>query len=77
MMDNYYKTQEEEMKRFENFRKVLGEYLGYIDKPCCNCGRYRVQKFSSGALVCEKCCVDQKTKEGYRNEYGTYLEIMF
>ena len=71
------KNIQEELDRIENFNKILGEYLGYIGEPCCNCGRYRVQKFSSGALVCEKCCTDQNTKLGYENEYGTYLELCF
>lgn len=33
----------------------FGEYLGYTGKPCINCGRYRVEHFSNGFEMCEKC----------------------
>ena len=33
----------------------FGEYQGYTGKPCINCGRYRVEHFSNGFDVCEKC----------------------
>lgn len=39
------------------------EYLGYSDKECINCGRLRVEKYSDGTEICEKCNFDQNKKE--------------
>lgn len=39
------------------------EYLGYSDKECINCGRERVEKYSDGTEICEKCNFDQNKKE--------------
>lgn len=33
----------------------FGEWQGYIGEPCKNCGRYRVEHYSSGFEICEKC----------------------
>lgn len=66
---------EEEIKKIENFDKILRDFITYIGKDCCECGRYRVQKFTSGALICEKCGTDQKTKETYKNEFGNYYDM--
>lgn len=33
----------------------LGEYLGYVNKDCPNCGRHQVEGWSSGIEICEKC----------------------
>ena len=33
----------------------LGNYLGYANKDCPNCGRHRVESWSSGIEICEKC----------------------
>jgi hypothetical protein len=56
---------------FENYDEVMkllrGEdkpqYLGYSDKECINCGRLRVEKYSDGTEICEKCNFDQNKKE--------------
>ena len=72
--ENMWKDEEE---RRNNFFKTLGEYKGYYGEKCIECGRYRVQVFSNGNLVCEKCGTDQKTKQTYRNEYGDYMEYLF
>lgn len=65
----------EEKERYDNFDKVLGEFIKYSENDCIECGRHRVQIFSSGAKVCEKCGTDQSTGEGYFNEFGTYHEV--
>ena len=38
----------------------LGEYLGYDHEPCPNCGRLRVEIYSGGKHICEKCkwCIE-------------------
>ena len=47
--------------------KINGEdkpqYLGYSDKECINCGRLRVERYSDGTEICEKCNFDQNKKE--------------
>ena len=50
----------------------LGKYLGYVSEPCPNCGRVRVEKYSGGKHICEKChwCIED---EGYFN-MDQYLE---
>ena len=35
--------------------EAIGNSLGYIGKPCEKCGRYRVEKYENGDLICEKC----------------------
>ena len=35
------------------------ENLGYDDQECNSCGRLRVEKYSDGARICEKCGWDQ------------------
>lgn len=39
----------------------LGVNLGYVDGECPNCGRYRVELYSSNKRVCEKCnwCIEE------------------
>ena len=33
----------------------VGECQGYIDEDCVNCGRHRVEHYSKGFDICEKC----------------------
>lgn len=40
--------------------KVL---IGYIPEPCLNCNRVRIEKYTDGTLICEKCLYDQNMKE--------------
>ena len=65
----------EENERITNFWQKLGENLGYTDKECINCGRLRVEKYSSSNEVCEKCGFEQNTKQYYQNEYGDFREL--
>ena len=60
----------EENERTTNFWQKLGENLGYIDKKCINCGRLRVEKYSSGNEVCEKCGKNMIKKLG---RFGFFL----
>lgn len=68
-VDRWIKEEEEQEKKF--FR-ILGENIEYLDKPCINCGRYRVELWTSGNEICDKCGFEQNSKEYYSNEYGTY-----
>lgn len=33
----------------------FGKCLGYRNTPCPNCGRYRLEHYSEGYDICEKC----------------------
>lgn len=33
----------------------VGECQGYIDEDCVSCGRHRVEHYSKGFDICEKC----------------------
>jgi ribosomal protein L37AE/L43A len=68
-MEDFYKK---EMQKDKEYRDKLGEYLGYIDKKCINCGRQRVEQYKNGAKICEKCSYNQDTKE-YDHEIHKYL----
>ena len=35
----------------------------YIDEECVSCGRYRVEMYTDGRKVCEKCHYNQETNE--------------
>lgn len=41
----------------------LGDYMGYANEPCPKCGRMRVEFWSSGKRICEKCrwCVEDES----------------
>lgn len=64
----------DEYKKQDNYYKAKGFLLGYTGKECINCGRNRVEKYSTGVEICEKCGTDQKTKLMYENKYGSYIE---
>lgn len=37
--------------------KELEPYpMYYVDMDCPECGRHRVELWSNGKLICEKCC---------------------
>ena len=72
MIDDFWK---EEKEKHDNYFKLKGKCLGYIQKPCISCGRIRVEKYDNGNLICEKCGVDQKTGLIYENKYGNELKI--
>ena len=40
----------------------LGKCLGYVSEPCPNCGRVRVEAYSGGKHICEKCnwCIEDE-----------------
>ena len=40
----------------------LGECLGYVNEKCPNCGRMRVEYWSCGKRICEKChwCIEDQ-----------------
>lgn len=45
----------------------FGKCEGYTGTPCPNCGRYRLEHYSKGFEICEKCewCV----------QLGEYIDI--
>lgn len=43
-----------------NKEGVEDKLIGYISKPCANCGRQRAEEYKSGMIVCEKCGWDQR-----------------
>lgn len=50
----------------------LGECLGYIDEPCPKCGRVRVERWSCGKHICEKChwVIEDETYYREEDEYA-------
>lgn len=59
--------------------KNWGKCLGYVNTPCPNCGRHRVELYENYKRVCEKCnwCVEDETyvdrESMYEEEvYNTY-----
>jgi len=55
-----------------NDQETLGcndKLIGYTGNECIECGRYRVEIYESGIEVCEKCGINQYTKEFELNGY--------
>lgn len=77
-------TKEEDKKRNTMFK--VGDCQGYINEDCENCGRHRVEHYSMGFDICEKCrwCKQLKRyisdEEFYRDddaeETDSWLEHM-
>lgn len=40
----------------------IGSYIKYTGQPCPKCGRYRLELYTSGLSICEKClyCVEEQ-----------------
>lgn len=41
----------------------------YLPEPCSNCGRVRVELWTDGSVICEKCEYNQLTHK-YERDYG-------
>lgn len=54
----------------------FGKCLGYLNTPCPNCGRYRLELYENNKSVCEKCewCVED---EEYVDVYAEYEKQMW
>ncbi|WP_433958866.1 hypothetical protein [Cytobacillus horneckiae] len=52
--------------------KDRGKWISYSDKECISCGRLRVDIWENGDKVCEKCNMNQETKE-YENDYREFI----
>jgi hypothetical protein len=63
---NLYEDREKEQKEFE---QKYGTPLKYMADNCVGCGRVRVELWSSGKRICEKCHLDQDTKE--------YIQVLY
>lgn len=55
MNNEQLKMNNPEKTEFQLLQEKWGSPLKYLDKHCPNCGRYRVELFSNGKEVCEKC----------------------
>lgn len=72
---NIEETYKQEEQRRKSYYEEKGEILYYVSQACCNCNRARVELYNNDNLICEKCGTDQKTKETYKNEYGSWNEF--
>ncbi len=52
--------------------KNRGKWVGYTAKECIECGRLRVDLWENGEKICEKCNMNQETKE-YEAEYRKFI----
>lgn len=52
--------------------KDRGNLIGYTGDKCINCGRARVDLWENGDKICEKCNMNQETKE-YEGDYRSYI----
>ena len=43
--------------------ETKGELIGYTGEHCANCNRVRVELWENGDKICEKCNMNQDTKE--------------
>lgn len=52
---------EHEEFEWEKFKRKYGRNNGYTGEACTNCGRVRVEHYSKGFDICEKCnwCVQE------------------
>jgi len=57
---NQYEEAEQEQREFE---EKYGYPIKYTGEACKSCGRVRVELWSSGKRICEKCHIDQTTME--------------
>ena len=48
---------------YKKLRGIVGVPLNYVNKPCVNCKRVRVEVYPNGKEICEKCSYDQETKK--------------
>lgn len=42
---------------------MLKEVMYYVEGSCINCGRDRVEAYTNGDLICEKCSFNQLTEQ--------------
>lgn len=54
-MININETLDEIEENRKKFYEEMGEIVGYLDLACPNCGRHRVEHWSGGKDICEKC----------------------
>lgn len=54
-MNEYYDTWDEEIRQIKEYWDAKGECLGYDGTQCPKCKRVRVEKYSKGERICEKC----------------------
>ena len=54
---------EEEEKEQKEFDEKYGSFVKYTGEACKGCGRVRVELWTSGKRICEKCYLNQDTGE--------------
>lgn len=42
---------------------MVKEVMYYVEGSCINCGRVRVEAYTNGDLICEKCSFNQLTEQ--------------
>lgn len=42
---------------------MVKEVMYYVEGSCTNCGRVRVEAYTNGDLICEKCSFNQLTEQ--------------
>ncbi len=52
---NRYDIWDEEIRKEKEHWDAKGERLGYDSTECPKCGRVRVEEYSKGERICEKC----------------------
>lgn len=70
-MDEFFEGEE---IRYSKFLNRLGTYEGYDCEECKNCGRQRVEMYSNGSRICEKCGYDQD-EDDYDYEYCEFFDV--
>ena len=60
---------EKEIEKEKEFWESMGENQGYISIDCPNCGRHRVEHWSCGKDICEKCLWCIQENDYFYNEY--------
>lgn len=58
----------------DKYYEKKGEIIKYLSEPCINCGRIRVELYTSGSKICEKCGFDQEKNDFYSNEWGHWID---
>lgn len=66
---NWYSELDEEEKAFWD---EMGECEGYTGEECPNCGRVRVEHWSGGKDICEKCHWCIQDNDYFTNEFFSY-----
>ena len=62
----------EEEQKYNEFWEQMDKNEGYLPIECPNCGRHRVEHWSCGKDICEKCHWCIQISGYFTNEYFDY-----